>query len=71
MLPVKSKSGFIIGYQYDGGNKIVLSFKNGKTFEYEGEPKVLQGFVDTADTEDSSGAYFGKNIKNLPSKEIK
>lgn len=70
-LPVQSDSGFITGYQYDGGDKLLLQFRNGKVFEYTGEPQVLQGFVATADTKDSSGSYFGQNIKNLPQKEIK
>ena len=67
-LPVVSKSGNIEGYGFDG-RVLVLKFKSG-TYSYtpQGaeETKILEDFVATCATNQSSGSFFHQYIKNNP-----
>lgn len=68
MIPVESSQLSYIGFD-DENNKLYVTFKNNKTYEYSDVPyNVWKEFK----TSTSIGSYFSKNIKNkYQYKEIK
>lgn len=68
MIPVVSSQLSYIGFD-DENNKLYVTFKNNKTYEYSDVPySVWKEFKAST----SIGSYFSKNIKNKYTyKEIK
>ncbi len=71
--PVNSKSGNITESAYDEAtNTLQVRFKGGRLYEYQNvKPELNKVFESTFSSENSStGSFFHKQIRSLPSKDI-
>lgn len=67
--PIKSSN--LQEAHYDGKDKMTLRFKKSGLYEYSGVTlELYQKFAATFQTDDSSGQFFGRNIRQLSYKKL-
>ncbi len=64
------KSSMIDSVHYDGKDKMRVKFKKGDEYEYSVKPELYSKFYDTFQSDDSTGKFFIKHIRQLPAKKV-
>ena len=64
------KSSMIDSVSYDGKDKMRVKFVKGSEYEYSIKPELYSEFASTFLTDDSTGKFFAKNIRQLPARKI-
>ena len=73
LIMVTIKSSNLSNAEYDQPNKkLVVTFKNGTSYEYTGvSADVYDKFQSTFETDASSGKFFHTHIRGLPYTKLK